>query len=510
MYMIALATCMACVGQGRRVQQAVRTEHSQPSVLGEVPSSAKAFARLLLESNELSAGWAATVTKLKGPSQGGRSRYRLGAVDRQKSVTMKEDDTVPSGAAGTATLNKMPSEALSKFFVEKQMNAPAKSSNPFMSFLTGDVGPNMPEPSDAFITNRVPALRKARRLVLAFYFGYCFKKGWIGQYGLIQGGLMSQSYLDALAVPMRAVTNSPFYGKPYFLLQLLIDLVAGLIKTVYLFSQGNQSIGQVWQEIKDSAAEAQKEQQEKQKQKQMEAGAMPSLFPGMGDVNSSQAMPSLFGGMAGAPGANESNGMASMFGAPQNTTDQFLLDRFPVLKKPKRIILITFFWYCLSQGWISRWGFVFGAFLTRSYFDMLAMPLRLFPTLGHPSLGFSVNNWMWDKPIYFTQIIVQYAFQLTGMMIMLARGQNPFENMMAGVKQSQEEWQKKMEELHAPESSSPKESHSPQSASGPTKAVDVEVMDAQVVDGKADAKVVKDVQAEVVDAEFVSAQNKTK
>merc|ERR1711939_1099823 len=55
-----------------------------------------------------------------------------------------------------------------------------------------------PKATDAFITDRLPFLQKAKRVVLPIFFIFCFWRGWIERWGLVQGALLSRSYFDTL------------------------------------------------------------------------------------------------------------------------------------------------------------------------------------------------------------------------------------------------------------------------------------------------------------------------
>lgn len=84
-------------------------------------------------------------------------------------------------------------------------------------------GGQQKKPSDAFFTERFPVLQKAKLVVLPLFFAFCYYRGWVGTYGLIQGA-MSKSYYDMLAVPLRIMPQSPLYEKAFFITQMWCDL----------------------------------------------------------------------------------------------------------------------------------------------------------------------------------------------------------------------------------------------------------------------------------------------
>jgi len=119
--------------------------------------------------------------------------------------------------------------------------------------------------------------------------------------------------------------------------------------------------------------------------------------------------------MGGAPGAGGMpGGLPGLFGGAggekKKATDAWFTDRLPVLQKIKRPVLVAFFAYCFYQGWIGRYGLLQGA-MSSSYFDMLAVPLRIRPE--SPLEG---------KAFFMTQIWVDSGSKLLGFLINLARG----------------------------------------------------------------------------------------
>lgn len=98
--------------------------------------------------------------------------------------------------------------------------------------------------TDGFFTDRVPVLQKLKRPVLVGFFLYCFWQGWIGRWGLLQG-LMSGSYFDMLAVPLRVVPNSPLYDRPFFVAQIWVDSGARLLGFLINLARGKAKIPSV-------------------------------------------------------------------------------------------------------------------------------------------------------------------------------------------------------------------------------------------------------------------------
>eukprot|EP00928_Gymnodinium_smaydae_P053532 TRINITY_DN37503_c0_g1_i1.p1 TRINITY_DN37503_c0_g1~~TRINITY_DN37503_c0_g1_i1.p1 ORF type:complete len:421 (+),score=79.36 TRINITY_DN37503_c0_g1_i1:150-1265(+) len=100
---------------------------------------------------------------------------------------------------------------------------------------------------------------------------------------------------------------------------------------------------------------------------------------------------------------------------PPSTSDGFFVQRLPLLERVKRPILAAFFLYCLWKGWLGRWGCVLALATGRSYFDILAVPLRVMP--GSPLVG---------KAYFTTQFYVDSGFKLLGYLINLVRGKATF------------------------------------------------------------------------------------
>lgn len=127
-----------------------------------------------------------------------------------------------------------------------------------------------------------------------------------------------------------------------------------------------------------------------------------------------------FGGKPAAGGATgmPENPMAALLGGgggkKKETTDGWFTQRIPLLQKLKRPVLIAFFAYSFSRGWVGKWGCIFGC-MAGSYFDMLAVPMRVLPQ--SPS---------YDKAYFVAQIYVQYFFQLLGYVINVAKGKSKF------------------------------------------------------------------------------------
>jgi len=119
----------------------------------------------------------------------------------------------------------------------------AAGADPFGSLLGGGLGKQgAPKKStDAFITDRIPALQKIRRPVMVAFFAYCLYKGWVGRFGFLQGAF-SSSYLDMLAVPLRVQPWSPFYQCAYFQSQIMVDTAARLSGFLINVARGKTKI----------------------------------------------------------------------------------------------------------------------------------------------------------------------------------------------------------------------------------------------------------------------------
>eukprot|EP00929_Paragymnodinium_shiwhaense_P090795 TRINITY_DN50903_c0_g1_i1.p1 TRINITY_DN50903_c0_g1~~TRINITY_DN50903_c0_g1_i1.p1 ORF type:complete len:330 (-),score=59.84 TRINITY_DN50903_c0_g1_i1:28-885(-) len=75
-------------------------------------------------------------------------------------------------------------------------------------------------------------------------------------------------------------------------------------------------------------------------------------------------------------GAGDSNTTAT---PPPPPTDKFITDRFPLLQTYKVPLMAALHAFAFYMGWVGQWGMVFGV-QARSYFDLLAIPLRVFPS----------------------------------------------------------------------------------------------------------------------------------
>jgi len=134
-------------------------------------------------------------------------------------------------------------------------------------------------------------------------------------------------------------------------------------------------------------------------------GLSNNSFPG--------GFPSIPGG---APGGAATDPLTSLLGGfgkqagPKKTTDGFFVNRVPVLQKVKRPIMVVFFAYCLYKGWVGRFGFLQGCFGS-SYFDMLAVPLRVLP-----------NSPFYQCAFFQSQIVVDTTAKLSGWLINVMRG----------------------------------------------------------------------------------------
>jgi len=99
----------------------------------------------------------------------------------------------------------------------------------------------------------------------------------------------------------------------------------------------------------------------------------------------------------GGAGRNPFEGVGtSPFGGmqQQEPTDKFLTDRFPALAKYKMAIMGIVFVTAFFMGWVGRWGVFFGI-QSKSYFDILGIPLRALP--GSPCF---------DSPFVYCQFYV--------------------------------------------------------------------------------------------------------
>eukprot|EP00913_Durusdinium_trenchii_P006503 g6111.t1 len=83
-------------------------------------------------------------------------------------------------------------------------------------------------------------------------------------------------------------------------------------------------------------------------------------------------------------------------------------------RRIKRPVLIAFFAFCFYRGWVGRWGLIFGC-MAGSYFDMLAVPLRV-----------SERSPFTGRAYVMTQIYVDYFFKLVGYIINVAKGKAKF------------------------------------------------------------------------------------
>mmetsp|Transcript_51000 Transcript_51000/g.90674 ORF Transcript_51000/g.90674 Transcript_51000/m.90674 type:complete len:641 (+) Transcript_51000:67-1989(+) len=293
--------------------------------------------------------------------------------------------------------------------VDMEAESNTSSASPSMnmsSFFNMDDGLDA---SDKFLTDRLPILQKPKKLLLLFFYGYCFQKGWIGNYGLAQGFLFSKSYFDVLAVPLRVLPESPVCGKAFFVTQWLVEMTFRISKFLIQFATNSSKYidpaKSKWAEIQGQIKEAKAESEEKKAQ-----------------------LPGWMGG-----GNTTGNPMNPMM-AQGNATDAFLTNRIPILKKSKRAILVIFFALCYWKGWVGRYGAVYGALLTKSYFEMLAVPLRV-----HTASPF--HSALIEKPYYLAAIYTDLAFRAIEFVLKLLRGENPFADFMAQFKEKMAEAQ---------------------------------------------------------------------
>lgn len=121
-------------------------------------------------------------------------------------------------------------------------------------------------------------------------------------------------------------------------------------------------------------------------------------------------MSELFGGAAAPGAAGAGGGAPSLFGGGGKSTDALITDRLPVLQQLRRPILVAFFIFCFYKGWVGRWGLVQGS-MSKSYFDMLAVPLRTHRR----------SPWV-GKSFVVAQFWVDASIRLSGFLLKLARG----------------------------------------------------------------------------------------
>lgn len=144
------------------------------------------------------------------------------------------------------------------------------------------------------------------------------------------------------------------------------------------------------------------------------AGANP-FGPGPGGDPNADPLAALLKGMGGGAGPG---GQAP---PPQKATDAFFTDRLPVLQRVKKVVLPAFFLFCFWRGYIGRWGLFMGCF-SKSYFDMLAVPLRVLP-----------ESPLVDRPYITCQVYVDLGARVLGYFINLARGKAKFPPEMPGM-----------------------------------------------------------------------------
>mmetsp|Transcript_44208 Transcript_44208/g.99428 ORF Transcript_44208/g.99428 Transcript_44208/m.99428 type:complete len:264 (+) Transcript_44208:48-839(+) len=123
--------------------------------------------------------------------------------------------------------------------------APAGRQNlEFEELLKGFGQGGQPQkPEDAFITDRLPILQKVKIVVLPIFFLNCFKRGWVGRWGLLFG-LMSRSYFDMLAVPLRVVPASPVFGKSFVVAQWWVKTALWICSAIIRLARG-ESLGSI-------------------------------------------------------------------------------------------------------------------------------------------------------------------------------------------------------------------------------------------------------------------------
>jgi len=116
------------------------------------------------------------------------------------------------------------------------------AADPLAALLGGGgLGGKKAKATDAFFTDRIPLLQKVKRPVLIAFFAYCFYRGWIGRFGLLQG-CISGSYFSMLAVPVRVDPRSPFCGRPFFVSQLWVDYATKALGFLINLARGKAKI----------------------------------------------------------------------------------------------------------------------------------------------------------------------------------------------------------------------------------------------------------------------------
>lgn len=127
-------------------------------------------------------------------------------------------------------------------------------------------------------------------------------------------------------------------------------------------------------------------------------------------------------GGGGAPGDAGAASLVSLLGgakAPKKKdTDSFMTERLPVLQRLKRPVMASYFAYSFWRGWIGRWGLMQGM-TASSYFDMLSVPLRIFP-----------KSPLHGRAVFVTQFWVDSGLRLFGFLINLARGRTTLSDVV--------------------------------------------------------------------------------
>jgi len=129
------------------------------------------------------------------------------------------------------------------------------AADPLAALLGGGLGGGLGNQkkataTDAFFTDRIPLVQKVKRPVLIAFFAYCFYRGWVGRFGLIQG-CISNSYFAMLAVPVRVDPRSPFCGRPFFVSQLWVDYATKALGFLINWARGKTSIAATISEFKE-------------------------------------------------------------------------------------------------------------------------------------------------------------------------------------------------------------------------------------------------------------------
>jgi len=144
------------------------------------------------------------------------------------------------------------------------------AENPLAALLGGGGlgglgGQKKAKATDAFFTDRLPLLQKVKRPIMIAFFAYCFYRGWIGRFGLLQG-CISSSYFDMLAVPARVDPRSWLCGRPFIVSQLWVDYFFKALGFLLNLARGKTSIREKISEFKEKMEQMQSTAQQQQDQ----------------------------------------------------------------------------------------------------------------------------------------------------------------------------------------------------------------------------------------------------